>query len=131
MDRQTVLNGVKADLAAALGLNEAEIHEDALLAEDLGAESLDILDVVFRLNKRFGLKLQANDFVKYLRGSLTEEEFTDEQGFVTDAGKAQLAKVLPNAVVTGPLVTKKLFSLYTVRFVVDVVHEACKAQAQV
>ena len=48
---------VQNAIAEALGLDDDEVEADARLMEDLGAESLDFLDIVFRLERAFSVKI--------------------------------------------------------------------------
>ena len=52
-----VWSKVQDAFAVALGLEEDEVVPDARLIEDLGAESLDFLDIVFRLERSFNIKI--------------------------------------------------------------------------
>ena len=54
MDENTILEKVKASVVDALGVDEEEVKPNSVLFDDLGAESLDLLDIVFRLEKAFG-----------------------------------------------------------------------------
>ncbi|MEE8382455.1 MAG: acyl carrier protein, partial [Thermodesulfobacteriota bacterium] len=57
MDEKTIYEKVKESVVEALGVDEEEVTPDAALFDDLGAESLDLLDIVFRLEKEFGIKI--------------------------------------------------------------------------
>ena len=71
---------VQQTLAGALGVDESEITPEASLKRDLGAESIDFIDIVFRLEKAFDLKIPAGDlFPSHL---LNDERFVKE-GMVT------------------------------------------------
>ena len=82
-------------LVEALNVDEAEITPGATLQGDLGAESIDLLDIVFRLEREFGIKIP--------RGELFPEsifqgdpEFVRD-GKVTDAGMGELRARMPFA----------------------------------
>ncbi len=64
----------------------------ASLIEDLDAESIDFLDMVFRLERAFKIKIPRGKIVENARGALSEAEF-EQKGVVTDAGLAQLKSV--------------------------------------
>ena len=55
--REEIFEKVKQTLVEALSVEEDEVTEDATLQGDLGAESIDFLDIVFRLEKAFGIKI--------------------------------------------------------------------------
>ena len=57
MDEKVIYEKVKESVVEALGVDDAEVTPDAVLFDDLGAESLDLLDIVFRLEKEFGIKI--------------------------------------------------------------------------
>ncbi|MEM9702112.1 MAG: acyl carrier protein, partial [Planctomycetota bacterium] len=68
MTRDEIFAKVSDRLQDALGLEEDEITPEATLVGDLGAESIDFLDIVFRLEKAFGIKIP--------RGELFPESLT-------------------------------------------------------
>ena len=57
VDKSQVYGKIKECLVEALGVEEAEIVPGARIMDDLGAESIDFLDIVFRLEKAFGIKI--------------------------------------------------------------------------
>jgi acyl carrier protein len=87
-----VFERVKPCLIEALGVEEEEVAPEATLVSDLGAESIDFLDIVFRLEKAFDIKIT--------RGELFPEDiFTDakyiQDGRVNELGLAELRKQIP------------------------------------
>ena len=50
-------------MVGALGVDEEEVTPEATINGDLGAESIDILDIVFRLEKEFGIKIPRGDLL--------------------------------------------------------------------
>jgi acyl carrier protein len=86
---------VSTTLVEALNVDEDEIKPNATLQGDLGAESIDFLDIVFRLEREFGIKIP--------RGELFPEsifqgdpEFV-QNGKVTDKGMQELRERMPFA----------------------------------
>src|SRR5712671_2650600 len=86
---------VSATLVEALNVDEGEIKPTSTLQGDLGAESIDFLDIVFRLEREFGIKIP--------RGELFPEsifqgdpEFVQD-GKVTERGLAELKARMPFA----------------------------------
>ncbi len=77
----------------ALGCELDEVKPDSSLIEDLDAESIDFLDLVFRLEKGFGVKIPRGKIVEDARGPLPESEF-EAKGIVTEAGMARLREFL-------------------------------------
>ena len=84
---------VAATVADALGCEEDEVTAQASLIEDLNAESIDFLDIVFRLERAFKIKIPRGKIVENARGALSESEF-EQNGIVTDVGFKQLRAYL-------------------------------------
>ena len=85
MSVECVYPKVKKIIADVLVLNEGDISLTSRLITDLGAESIDFLDLVFQLEKEFGIKIPRGQLEKNARGALSEEEF-EKGGVITDAG---------------------------------------------
>src|ERR1041384_6983212 len=90
-----IYDKVSATLVEDLNVEEGEIKPDATLQGDLGAESIDFLDIVFRLEREFGIKIP--------RGELFPEsifqgdpEFV-QNGKVTQKGLDELRARMPFA----------------------------------
>ena len=83
---------VRDAFAAALGLEDDEVEMDGKLIEDLGAESLDFLDIVYRLERAFDIKIPRGG----IEGTAQEEAGQYEvDGILTDAGLAALRQLMP------------------------------------
>jgi acyl carrier protein len=80
-------------IADALGCEVQDVKPKESLIEGLDAESIDFLDLVFRLERGFGVKIPRGKIVEDARGPLTEAEF-EQKGIVTDAGLARLRDFL-------------------------------------
>jgi acyl carrier protein len=80
-------------IADALGCDVGDVQLQIPLIEGLDAESIDFLDLVFRLERSFGVKIPRGKIVEDARGDLPEAEF-EKGGIVTDAGLAQLREFL-------------------------------------
>ncbi len=90
---EAVFPKVAATMADALGCDEDEVKIDASLIDDLGAESIDFLDIVFRLERAFKVKIPRGKIVEDARGDLSEAEF-EQGGVLTDAGFERLKSFL-------------------------------------
>ena len=84
---------VAETMADALGCDVEDIKPDVSLIEGLDAESIDFLDMVFRLERAFKIKIPRGKIVENARGDLPEAEF-EHNGIVTDKGLAQLREYL-------------------------------------
>jgi acyl carrier protein len=84
---------VAAIVADALGRAAEEVTPHASLMADLGAESIDFLDIVFRLERAFKVKIPRGKLIEDARGPLSESEF-ESGGVVSTAGLARLKSFL-------------------------------------
>jgi acyl carrier protein len=86
-------------LVEALGVDEDEITPAASLQGDLGAESIDFLDIVFRLEREFGIQIPRGELFpdSVFQGA---PEFVRE-GMVTDEGMGELRSRMPYADFNG------------------------------
>jgi len=84
---------VAATMADALGCDVEDIVLDVSLIEGLDAESIDFLDMVFRLERAFKIKIPRGKIIDNARGDLTEAEF-EQKGVLTPVGLAQLKAYL-------------------------------------
>lgn len=89
-----VYSKVQEVLVDALGVDEEEVTPQAKLVEDLGAESIDFLDIVFRLEKAFGIKIEQSEL--FPESVLNDPRYVQD-GKVTDEGLAELRQRLPHA----------------------------------
>jgi len=80
-------------IADALGVDVEVVTLDVPLIEGLDAESIDFLDLVFRLERAFGVKIPRGQIVEAARGDLPEAEF-EQKGLVTDVGLKRLREFL-------------------------------------
>ena len=88
-----VFPAVGETIADALGRDLGEVALDSRLIEDLGAESIDFLDIVFRLEQLFKVQIPRGKIVEDARGELSEEEFA-EDGVLTRLGIQRLKQYL-------------------------------------
>lgn len=89
----TVYPTVAKTMADALGCDVEKVTLSASLIEDLDAESIDFLDMVFRLERAFKVKIPRGKIVEDARGDLQESDF-EQKGYVTDAGMQRLRAYL-------------------------------------
>ena len=93
MPSQTeVFEKVQSVLCEALGVDEDEVSPEATLVGDLGAESIDFLDIVFRLEKAFDIKISRGEL--FPEDVLTSTDYV-ANGKVTETGIAELRKRMP------------------------------------
>lgn len=121
--RDEILETVTETLVDALGVDDDEVTLEATLVDDLGAESIDFLDIVFRLEKNFNIKIP--------RGELFPEGLTSDSslvadGKVTDEGIATLREKMPHADIesfAGDPKVENIQSLFTVNMIVNFIEK--------
>jgi len=92
--KDEVYDKIRDALVDALGVDEDEVTPDATLTGDLGAESIDFLDIVFRLEKAFDIKIPRGEL--FPENLLTDPKFIQDGKF-TDEGMDELRKRMPFA----------------------------------
>src|SRR5215217_9392473 len=90
-----IYSKVSATLVEALNVDEDDINPSSTLQGDLGAESIDFLDIVFRLEREFGIKIPRNELFpeSIFQG---DPDFVKD-GKVTEKGLAELRAKMPYA----------------------------------
>lgn len=92
--KDEIFSKIQTALVEALGVDESEVTPEATLAGDLGAESIDFLDILFRLEKAFDIKIPRAEL--FPDDILTNEQYVKD-GKVTPEGLEQLRKRMPFA----------------------------------
>ena len=95
MTREEIFEEVREVLVDALGLDDDEVTENATLMGDLGAESIDFLDIVFRLEKSFGIKIPREELFP-AESLISNPEFVSN-GKLTDKGIAEFKQRMPHS----------------------------------
>jgi acyl carrier protein len=124
---QEIFDKVKAVLVDALGVDDDEVTPTAVIKDDLGAESIDFLDISFRLEKAFGIKIGKGEMMP--EGLTTDPNFA-QNDIVTSAGIEKLKSLMPYADFTefekDPTVDH-MSKLFTVNMIVGFVEGKLKA----
>ena len=87
-----VFTKVQAALVDALGVDDDEVTQEATMVGDLGAESIDFLDIVFKLEKAFGIKVPREEL--FPEDILTNASYVKD-GKVTETGINELKTRMP------------------------------------
>lgn len=128
MDREQVLEQVRTVMVDALGVDDDEVKPEATLMGDLGAESIDFLDIVFRLEKAFGIKIPREELFP-AETLMSNPEFVSN-GKLTEKGLAELKAKMPHTDVSefekNPDLSK-FADLFTVGMIVNFVESKLKA----
>lgn len=131
MDVQSVYPQVANIIADVLVVDEAEVALNKRLIEDLGAESIDFLDLIFQLEKTFNVKIPRGQIEKDARGQLSDAEF-EQNGVITEKGLTALKNYLseiPAANFKPGLKVNEIPTLFTVETMCKLVLRAKTAQA--
>lgn len=132
MDRTQISEAVQKAVVEAVGAEPEEVVPEATLLDELGAESIDLLDILFRLERSIGVKIQAAQLAEYVQGGIPDDEFGDENEIITERGLAQLKRVMPQidvADLSGRLQATQVMGLFTVDNLVDLVVTQVEAAA--
>jgi acyl carrier protein len=128
IDEKEIYEKVKESIVEALGVDEEEVTPGAVLFDDLGAESLDLLDIVFRLEKGFGIKIPRGGIQQDLLDAegLKEADVLVE-GALTARGAEELKKRMPEVDqqrITEGFRIDDIPTLFTVQSFVNIVTRA-------
>jgi len=128
----TIFPRVAQAIADALGRDVSDVRLESRLIDDLNAESIDFLDIVFRLERAFGVKIPRGQIVENARGDLPETEFA-VNGYVTDAGLERLRRYLdevPPERFRSPFRAGDIPLLFTVETFVKLVARALRMKSK-
>jgi acyl carrier protein len=116
MDRLMILSKLRPMIADSLAVDETQVLPDSRLIDDLGADSLDFVDLVFAIEKEFGVKVREADFNFLARLDFSSPEVMRD-GFITRNTIDALMPLLP-ALATAEdrdrITPRQLFSYMTV-----------------
>src|ERR1700741_3763214 len=128
---ESVFPKVAETMADALGCDVEQVKLDVSLIEGLDAESIDFLDLVFRLERAFKLKIPRGKIIEDARGDLPEAEF-EQKGIVTEAGMQRLRRFfseVPADRFVTPLKVADIPRLFTAETFCKLVARAQRAAA--
>ena len=126
MAHDEVFTKVREVLVDALGVDDDEVTPTATLTGDLGAESIDFLDIVFRLEKAFNIKIAQGEMLP--ENVLQNPEFVKD-GKITDRGMEELRVRLPHADLSrieGSRDINQVMEVFTVESIVKFVESKLK-----
>ena len=127
MSRDEIYKKVQGVLVDALSVDEEEVTPTAIIKDDLGAESIDFLDISFRLEKAFNIKIPSGEMMPE---NLASDPTMVQDGKLTPVGLAELKKRMPHSDFTefdkDPEV-EKMSKLFTVNTIVNYIEGKLKA----
>ena len=122
VSRDEIIEKVQEVMIDALGVDDDEVTLEATLMGDLGAESIDFLDIVFRLEKAFAIKIPREELFP-AEDLMNNSEFI-HNGKLTEKGLAELRDKMPHTDLTefekDPDINK-MGDLFTVNAIVNYV----------
>ncbi len=103
-------------VAESLGKPLADVKLTSILMDELHAESLDFLDIVFRIERDFKIEITRGEMERASRGDMSEEAFAPD-GVISDAGLARLRELMPEAAgrITPGLRPSTILTLFSVQ----------------
>ncbi len=122
IDEEAIYRRVVEEFCEALGLDEDEIEPDSKVIDDLGAESLDFLDIAFRLERAFGIKIPRGEVQR--AAEQNADEAFEVEGKLTTSGAAALRKAMPEvdpSEIDAGFPVRNIPGLFTVRTFLNLV----------
>ncbi len=122
MTDEDIFAKVRTCMAETFAIPEEDISLTSNLMINFGAESLDLLDLVFRLEGAFRIELTTGEIEKTVRSATSDEEF-EQDGILTDRALGQLRVMLPEADerIRKGLRQQDIMSLFTVETFCNIV----------
>lgn len=114
----------------ALDIDDS-VDSEVSLVKAYDAESLDIIDLLFKTGKKVGVPLSMKEVRESLRGELSEDEFIDEDGFISKKGLNHLDIIFGNSTLrdfTDKIKTKDLVSLLNIEYISELFSKKLKDQ---
>jgi len=128
MTKDEIFQQVQQVLVDALGVDDDEVTPQATLMADLGAESIDFLDIVFRLEKAFDIKIPREEL--FPAETLMNNPDFVENGKLTPAGLAELKTLMAHTDISDfendPDINK-ISDLFTVNAIVNFLNSKLNA----
>jgi len=129
---QEIFETFRTLACGVVGVREADITLASNLVEDLGAESIDLLDLTFLVEEKFGVTIEPNEFEKEARRRIPGGEY-ERDGLLTEAALLELRQLMPEVDPTrfAPGLRKMdIPSLLTVGVFVHIIGRKLKAREQ-
>jgi acyl carrier protein len=131
MTDSAVFEGVRDNIADSLAVAKSEITLESRLVDDLGADSLDLVDIIFTLERKFGVNVRETEFNFLTRLDFSSPEVMRD-GFLTAPVVDRLVDWLPQVAAApdrGKISPRALFSMITVESICVVVERRLAVQS--
>jgi acyl carrier protein len=121
-EQDDVEKGVREIVAEAMTIDVGTVKLDSNLMDDLGAESLDFLDIVFKVEQRFRIQITRGEMESAARGDMSPDEFAPK-GVISHRGLERLRELMPEAAprITEGLRPGQILTLFSVQTFVNIV----------
>lgn len=124
MENKELFDMVQETVAEVLDVEKEEISERTRPVVDLDAESLDLLDILFKLSRQTGKKVTMQVIQKDVRGGLTEDEFIDEAGYITREGVEKIKAAIGDDNIQAENITsKEVLRLIDIKYILKIFNE--------
>jgi len=123
MTDSSVFEGIRDNIAESLAVSKTEISRESRLVDDLGADSLDLVDIIFTLERKFGINVRETEFNFLTRLDFASPEVMRD-GYLTAAVIDKLADWLPQVAAApdrAKISPRNLFSMITVESICVIV----------
>ncbi|MBX3381993.1 MAG: acyl carrier protein [Phycisphaeraceae bacterium] len=128
MTRDDIFSKIRTVLVDALAVDDDDVTMESVLTTDLGAESIDFLDIVFKLEQEFGIKIDQGELFP---DNVAQDPRYVQNGLVTAEGLATLRARMPHVNLDefekDPQITK-IGTLFTVDTLVSFVEAKLRAK---
>ncbi len=124
MENKELFDMVQETVAEVLDVEKEEISERTRPVVDLDAESLDLLDILFKLSRQTGKKVTMQVIQKDVRGGLTEDESIDEAGYITREGVEKIKAAIGDDNIQAENITsKEVLRLIDIKYIMKIFNE--------
>lgn len=123
MEKSEIFEKIKKALMSSCGLKADEIQPNKTLINELDIDSIDLIDLLYTIEKDFNVNVKISEFENFAQNELADKPFAINN-IVTEEGLAALKKIMPEVpedkIVPG-LTVHKIPYLFTVQSLCNVV----------
>ena len=122
MNKEEIFEIVRTSVSESLAIHKEQVKLESRLINDLGADSLDFLDMIFNLEKRFGVRLRDARLDLLVRADFSQTERTHD-GVLSEESIAKLAEWLPELRDARRVTIPDVYSFITVATLARLIEE--------
>lgn len=131
--RDEIMQGIRESIVNSLDVEPEQVGAETLLVKELGLASIDLLDLLFTMNSKFGTYIKATEIQSQLLGGLAAEEFLNTDRTVSERGYRRIAELVPDFDPVHrerDLSESDLYDFFRVRHLVDIVEQKLAEKQQ-